>query len=246
MKKIKTCELSIIIPCYNESKNLFKIFLKLKKLYQKFKSKIYFETILVNNGSKDDSNIIMNELRRKFNLSQVKIINIKKDKGYGYGIKLGLKRAKGNFVSYTHADLQCDIEDCLKIYSNVINSKNSSKIFGMGKRLNRSKFDVFFTNMMSKFCNLILKTKIYDVNAQPKIFKNNVLNLRNAPNDFNLDLYVYYFFKIKNYKILKKNVYFTNRYAGLSKGGGSLKGKIKLSLSILKYIFKLRYGNYYT
>ena len=121
-----------------------------------------------------------------------------------------------------------------------------SKIFAMGKRINRSKFDVFFTNLMSKVSNSILNTKIHDINAQPKIFKNNVLNLKNAPDDFNLDLYVYFFFKSKKYKIIKKNVYFTKRYGGLSKGGGSFFGKIKLSYNTFKYIFKLKNGNYFT
>ena len=59
-------------------------------------------------------------------------------------------------------------------------------------------------------------------------------------NDFSLDLFVLVKAIKMNYTILEYPVMFKNRYYGMSKGGGSFIGKIKLTLRTLSYINKLR------
>ena len=48
---------------------------------------------------------------------------------------------------------------------------------------------------------------------------------------------------LENYRILNQDVHFLDRIYGVSKGGGSFFGKIKLSLRTAYYIVKYRYGN---
>ena len=94
-------KLSIIIPCYNEGMN---IPLLIKSLLDSINQRKDVEVILVNNGSTDDSESILNkEVNRNNNL--FKIVNIKKNIGYGFGILTGLKNATGDVLSWTHADL---------------------------------------------------------------------------------------------------------------------------------------------
>ena len=89
--------------------------------------------------------------------------------------------------------------------------------------------------------NFFLK-KLSDINAQPKIFHKNFLKkIDNPPSDFSLDLYLLITAKLNNYEILTYPVILKKRIAGLAKGGGSFKGKIKLTCRTLKYIYKLRY-----
>ena len=65
-------------------------------------------------------------------------------------------------------------------------------------------------------------------------------NLKNAPHDFSLDLYV--LFVANKLKIPIKNypVFFSKRKFGIAKGGGSLKGKYKLIKRTFMYIIELR------
>ena len=60
-----------------------------------------------------------------------------------------------------------------------------------------------------------------------------------GPNDFNLDLFSYNKLLKKGLKEINISVKFKKRKYGLAKGGGSIKGKIDLSLKTLRYIFKL-------
>jgi len=85
--------LTIIFPLYNEENRLKKSLKYINQLYIDFK-KIDLEIILVNDGSTDDSNIILNNFMgslKKKNLKKTKYLNYKNNKGKGYALKKGIK-----------------------------------------------------------------------------------------------------------------------------------------------------------
>ena len=146
-------ELSIVIPSYNELNNLKNLIKKTNFILQKNRN---VEIIIVDNGSTDDSKHFI-ENNKKF-FSKIKFVRVKKNNGYGYGIKYGLKFATGKIISWTHADLQFDINDIIKSLrknNNLIINKNYVL---KGRRMNRTYLDVFFTNGMS-----IIVTEAYAV-----------------------------------------------------------------------------------
>ena len=107
-------------------------------------------------------------LKKKYNF--LKTIHIKKNIGYGNGILAGLKKSKGIYLSWTHADLQTDPGDIIGAFDLYINTINYQNYFLKGKRIGRNKVDTFFTWGMSILSSLILKVKLFDINAQPKMF----------------------------------------------------------------------------
>ena len=231
----KNSNLSLIIPCYNEQDNLPLLFKKLLKIQLKC-----FEIILIDNGSKDNtSQIIENFIKN--NASCIKILKIKKNIGYGHGIMSGVRKASGQIVAWTHADLQTDPQDVVDAYQSFV-SKNEDRNFILkGKRKKRKFFDNLFTSLMSIISSLAFDIKLSDINAQPKMFQRDFIkNLNNAPNDFSLDLFILVQAVKMNYTILEYPVIFKNRNYGISKGGGSFIGKVKLTLRTLSYIYRLR------
>lgn len=229
--------ISIILPCYNESKNLHHIFQSINEILA---SRNDLEIILVDNGSTDNSLELLQEFENSLNSENFKVISINKNIGYGHGIMTGLKNANGSVLAWTHADLQTDIFDVCNAYDHFI-SHNKNQYFLKGKRVNRSFLDSFFTFGMSMFASLLLKKKLFDINAQPKMFyRDFYLSLSKAPDDFSLDLYVLYESQVKGLKLIEYPVFFGKRKYGLAKGGGSFRGKVRLSIRTLKYIFKLR------
>ena len=64
--------------------------------------------------------------------------------GYGYGIKSGIKHSSGKIISWTHADLQFDINDVIKFFKNK-DEFNSSKI--MLKVLEKIDLQLIFLQM---------------------------------------------------------------------------------------------------
>ena len=97
---------------------------------------------------------------------------------------------------------------------------------------------------MSIFIKLICKVSLEDINAQPKIFTRDLfLKFKNPPNDFLIDFYLMNLSQINKYEILKLDVDFKDRKFGIAKGGGSIFGKIRLSIKTAYYIIKYTYGN---
>ena len=226
--------LSIVIPCFNEAKSLPKL---VKDFSKKLKRRDV-ELILVNNGSNDLSETILLNLKKNYNF--LKTIRLKKNNGYGNGVLQGLKKAKGQYISWTHADLQTDPYDVI-IGFEKFKKELSPKIFIKGNRLGRPFKDVVFTIGMSIFETILLKNFFWDVNAQPNIFHKNFFNmLEKIPLDFSFDLFFYFNAKKKNLKILRFPVKYPQRKFGLSHWNTDFKNKMKFIKRTIKYSFQLK------
>tara|TARA_A100001015_G_scaffold306646_1_gene401276 strand:- start:2493 stop:3203 length:711 start_codon:yes stop_codon:yes gene_type:complete len=231
--------ISLIIPCFNEEKNLEKLLSKLDLLLNE-NSTENIEIVIVNNGSTDNSETFIKKhslyLKNKINL-----LTIDKNIGYGDGINKGINHSNGEILCWFHADLQFDPFDAIKIYKNFKSDLYNQQIMIKGRRINRSFFDSFFSFGMSLLTYLLFKEKINDINAQPKMFNRNFLKLiENPPIDFSYDVYFLLIAAKNNIKINEFPVKWYDRNAGIAKGGGSFKLKISLTFRTIKFMYNLK------
>lgn len=227
--------LSIVLPCYNEEKNLPLIFSSVDDIIS---NEMSSEILLVDNGSSDNSNALISEYCA--DKHGVNLVTVHENKGYGFGIMQGVLQANGDIISWTHADLQTDLQDVLDAYSKYSPELLAQKSVLKGRRVGRNLFDAFFTFGMSVVSSVMMNTYLSDVNAQPKMFHRSFLkHLKTYPHDFSLDLFLLYQAKQLGYKIIEYPVRFKKRLHGEAKGGGSLKGKIKLIKRTFQYINEL-------
>ena len=230
--------LSIIIPCYNESKSLPRLFLA---CLNAIKGRKDIEFIFVNNGSQDQTQIVLDQLLSQEIYTFGKSVHVPINKGYGFGILQGLAVAEGRILSWTHADLQTDPKDVVLAYELYKVELESNQCIVKGERKGRNLFDNIFTGAMSMISSILLNQKLWDVNAQPKIFHRDFMkNLKKAPHDFSLDLYILFVANRIKIPISSFPVFFSNREFGKAKGGGTLKGKFKLIKRTLGYIIELK------
>lgn len=115
--------LSIIIPAYNESKQINFTVKKLNSLKKKIKN---FEMIFIDDLSDDNTFIILNKLQIKY--KNLKVFRNKK-KGLGSAIELGVQKSKKEFVCIFMCDLSDDTNDLVNYY-NLINDAKVDAIFG--------------------------------------------------------------------------------------------------------------------
>lgn len=224
-------KLSIVIPCYNEEKNIPELMRRINDL----KSHHLLTFIIVNNGSTDNTKDILSSYK---NYENVEIIEVPKNKGYGYGILSGLKKANTEYIGWTHADLQTNPKDSLLAVDLISTHKD---MFIKGKRRGRPILDTFFTIGMSLFETILLKTRLWDINAQPTIFPRKFFNDWNdPPYDFSLDLFAYYLAKRKNLNIHRIPVLFSDRLYGISHWNFSLISKFKFIKRTILYSVKLK------
>ena len=97
---------------------------------------------------------------------------------------------------------------------------------------------------MQLISSFILNVKLNDINAQPKMFGRNVLDLlikNNPPNDFSLDLFLLFIGRKNHISIIDLPVYFNERKYGEAKGGGgSIIIRIKIIFRTLSYIYNIK------
>ena len=230
--------LSVVIPCYNESLNLPHIVEEFTKCIGDRRD---VEVLIVNNGSKDNSKEVLEEILKNDKRKIFRVVEVKENKGYGYGILAGLKEAKGDVMGWTHADLQTDPSDVITAYKKYL-ELNDSKVFIKGKRKQRKFHAAFFSWGMEVLASFILGSYLDDINAQPKIFSRDFYNKhlsKNAPHDFSLDLYAHYWAK-RFGKIVDFPVFVFERKFGEAKGGGSVRTKIKLITRTFNYVFAFK------
>lgn len=131
-------KMSIVIPCYNEEKNIPLILERFKKIIEKED----IEIILVNNGSTDNSAVVLEKLL--FNCKFARSVNVTVNQGYGYGIMQGLKKARGEFIGWLHADLQTDPNDALKAYKILEKNNWNRNLYIKGRRKKENQEINFF------------------------------------------------------------------------------------------------------
>jgi len=223
-------DLSIVVPLYNEEKNVKDVADSIVKNLSK--SKINYELILVNNGSVDSTPKIIEQLTKRN--KRIRKVDVIKNQGYGWGIINGLNVSKGKYLGYIDGDGQFDSENIIKAYTKM---KKNNLDFCKGRRLVRE--DGIKRNIASLLYNLLLNlmfvVNINDVNAKPKLMSMkcyNDLNLKSK--DWFIDTEIMIKVKKKNYKYGEIPLEFKKRKAGMSNV------KLKIISEFLKNLLYFR------
>ena len=232
-------KLSIVVPCYNEEKNIPLVLERFRKAYEESGVKD-FELILIDNNSKDKSAEVLKKGLAKKEYSFARKV-FQPTPGYGAAVSKGLQEAKGEFMGWTHADLQTDPADVFKAFRRLKKQKNPGKVYVKGRRKGRPLLSTFLTFGMTLFETLLLQKWLYDINAQPNIFHRTFLEkIKEFPNDFSLDLYFYYTAKKNKYDIIRFTVLFPKRQHGVSSWDTGLAQKWKFIKRTIAFSLKMK------
>ena len=147
-------EISIVVPLYNEEKNIRLMHDRLVSSILKITSN--FEIIYVNDGSKDNSFLELVKLSNED--ERVKYINFSRNFGHQIAVTAGLDYSKGAAVVIIDGDLQDPPEVIQEMYAK---HKEGFEVV-YGQRLKR-KGDNFFKKITAKYFYRILK-KITSIN----------------------------------------------------------------------------------
>lgn len=174
-QKLQKKLLSIIVPVYNEEKTIITLLNKMKNITLE---KFNYEVIVINDGSTDSTLNLLQNNTELFN----KLINLQKNKGKGYAIKIGLENSSGEYILFQDADLEYNPEN-IKDFIRLINKVQNADII-LGSRFNYKNFtrshnfynklgNIFITN----FFNLLFSTTFTDIYSCYLCFKKKLLNV---------------------------------------------------------------------
>lgn len=226
---------SIIIPCYNEGENILSLVRQISPLIKKYD----IQYVLVENGSKDNSKLILEEIKNK----NIKKVYVNQNKGYGYGIWEGVKASDGDYIGWIHADMQLPPKELIWFIEYILNTNRKKGLFLKGVRSNRKLFDRIFTASMSVFETILFGTKLYDIGAIPVLFSRDLVShMKQVPYDFSIELYTYLIAKKNSFLIIRKKVKLLEREKGTSSWNKGILSKFKQSKVIIKDSIKIRKG----
>jgi len=134
--------ISIVIPSYNESKNINEVYRRTVDIIKKINIKKY-EIIFIENGSKDNSL----ELLKKINSEDksVKIISLSRNFGYQSAIAVGLKYSENNYVCVMDGDLQDPPEIISKFIDKI--KEGYDVVYGIRSKRKANFINKIFYNL---------------------------------------------------------------------------------------------------
>tara|TARA_S200000501_G_scaffold375242_1_gene426762 strand:- start:1400 stop:2080 length:681 start_codon:yes stop_codon:yes gene_type:complete len=154
----------IVIPAYNEEKNIEETIKKAKKVFQNI--------IVVDNNSSDKTA----RLVKKNN--KVILIKHKQNLGKSNSLKTGCDLAiklKFKYIAFMDADGQHDAMDLKKMYDEI-SKKNKDMIIGFREKLDEMYFyKRFGTICLEKIFHILYKKKIKDIQCGLRIFKSQII-----------------------------------------------------------------------
>jgi dolichol-phosphate mannosyltransferase len=149
-------KLSIVIPAYNEEGSIKET---LRTLYAKLQEEqIDHEIVVINDNSKDNTFGLLTTIQET--MPTLVIYTNTGPNGFGYAIRYGLERFKGDCVAIMMADLSDDPDDLIKFYRLMFN-ENLDCVFGSRFMKGSKTVDYPFIKLLiNRIANQIIKVVI--------------------------------------------------------------------------------------
>lgn len=194
MKKI-----SIVVPCYNEEKNINNFYEEMIKTLEKVKENYSYEIIFVNDGSNDQTEIEVKKIRKTD--KNVILISFSRNFGKEAAIYAGLNNATGDLVALIDADLQHPPITILEMIKginegyDVVATKRKNR---KGEPIIKSAFSKMFYKMMRMF--IPIEKNVQDFRLMKKEVVDAILSLKEY-NRFSKGIFTWVGFNIKYIEI---------------------------------------------
>ena len=194
MKKI-----SIVVPCYNEEKNINNFYEEIIKTLEKVKENYSYEIIFVNDGSNDETEIEVKKVRKTD--KNVILISFSRNFGKEAAIYAGLNNATGDLVALIDADLQHPPVTILEMIKginegyDVVATKRKNR---KGEPAIKSAFSKLFYKMMRMF--IPIEKNVQDFRLMKKEVVDAILSLKEY-NRFSKGIFTWVGFNIKYIEI---------------------------------------------
>jgi len=228
LKSKKIVEVSIVIPIFNEEKNIQKL---INQIYIHLKARYIFEIICVDDGSTDESLSLLKKIKKQ---KKIKVISLSKNYGQTTAFMAGFNSANGQIIVTIDADLQNDPSDIPKIIEALKKDKNKYDVIS-GWRHQRK--DPFLRTLISQIANIIIKKisniEINDFGCSLKAYKKHVIKKISIYGEAHR-LIIYYAYII-GARIGEIKVLHHKRVYGSSKYGMSRILKIILDICFIKF-----------
>jgi len=161
--------LSVIFPAYNEEDNIRHTVESARQVLPKLAKT--WEIILVNDGSKDATTPICDELAAQY--SEVRAIHHAENKGYGAALKSGILEASNDFIFFTDSDGQFDLQELEQL---IQWSSHYDVVVGYRAKRQDPPHRLINALGWKMLVRMVLGVKVRDIDCAFKLFHRSVFD----------------------------------------------------------------------
>ena len=165
-------KVEMAILSYNEAKSLPAVVSDLNAAMAKM-ADVDFKILIINNGSKDNTPVVIGELEAKN--QNIRHITIEKNLGYGYGVKSGLAALQGDIIGYMWGDNQFDASIITDLVQKMLTNKDLQMTKTYRKERQDGRFRLVVSSIYQTIFRVLYGFYTIDINSGPKIFRSEFL-----------------------------------------------------------------------
>lgn len=190
--------LTIIVPVYNERKVIEKTISQLAQIKKDIDSDV--EIILINDGSNDGTEVILNKLSQE----DFQVIHHHRNLGYGAAIKTGVRAAKYAYIAITDADKTYPNERIPEFFLELL-EKDLDMLVGArtGGNVKVPLIRKPAKWILNIIANYLANVKIPDINSGFRVMKKEVVEsfLNILPGGFSFTMTITLAMEINGYSV---------------------------------------------
>tara|TARA_B110000003_G_scaffold263270_1_gene286747 strand:+ start:12536 stop:13426 length:891 start_codon:yes stop_codon:yes gene_type:complete len=209
--------ISLVIPVFNESKEIENFFNDLKNC----NFNLINEIIFVDDSSTDNSYNLLENKINKFKIDEIEVkfilLSNLKNRGYGFSIKKGVENSNNDSVAIIDLDRTYKIEDLNDIADQFINNHKFKYDLIAGLRkidsTNTSRLKIIGKYIINSITNFCFNEKISDYNSGLRVFNKSKFNKHShmMSNRFSLTTSMTITFLNENYEIKFQKIKYEER-----------------------------------
>jgi len=167
----KLNELSLFFPAYNEETNLRNTAEKAIPILKSVAEK--YEVVIINDGSKDNTGKIADDLAKKY--SFLRVIHHNPNRGYGGAMESGWYSGKYEWIAFTDADGQFDFSEITKFIEKQ-RETNADLVIGYYLKRAVNRMTVLTSKIWELMIFLFFGLKVTDIDCGFKMARKKVID----------------------------------------------------------------------
>jgi hypothetical protein len=212
------------IPIFKDLANLKEIINEIE-----INPELPIDFYILDHGSKD---VELSAYLDSLKISNVKILRVDENYGFGGGIKYLLQNIENDFIGWMPGNGKVNPKNLI-VLSDLFSRENNIEAF-KAHRSRRSPSENFKTFSAGLLISLYFQTNLFDSGGTPTIIKRDfVSHFLNGPNDFSFEAFSLFVIKTLKIKMVRLDVPYGVRMHGSSHWQRGFKSEIKLFFRII-------------